>query len=168
MTFKGVVIDESEVCVDRNWGPGGGVGGTEPGGVAGYVVVTFPQETLGEPQDGVCADYADLPPAAEPTPVDVPADLANDPGLLVSSDFGDDWPLTVPYGVVHCESISAGGMALNVVTFQAPDGTIYASNGTAKDHTNYPSVEAIWADDPNVDGLKINIGPIIDAGLALC
>jgi hypothetical protein len=76
---------------------------TGPGSVAGYVV-----ESLGEPQEGVCADYA--PTAETPVvPVDVPDEVKNDPGLLVSSDFGEDWPLTVPYAVVHCdEKVTAG------------------------------------------------------------
>ena len=49
-----------------------------------------------------------------------------------------------------------------------PDGTMYAANGTAKAHTDYPSLNAIWAADPDNDGLKIDISPVIDAGVALC
>jgi hypothetical protein len=90
-------VSDTEVCVDRTYGPDGGLDGK--GGSAGYVVVTFPEETLGEPQDGKCRDYA---PEAEPEPVDVPYDLADEPGLMVSTDYGDDWPLTVDYGVVEC------------------------------------------------------------------
>ena len=59
-------------------------------------------------------------------------------------------------------------MRLQVVTIDAPSGKTYAANGTAKDNTDYPALNPIWAGDPDVDGLKINIGPIIDAGLALC
>lgn len=165
ISAKGVVVDKSEICVDRTYGPGGGPGGA--GGNAGYVVVEFPSSKLGEPQEGFCADYAPAltSPAAKVT---VPPAVANDPGLLVSTSFESDWPLTVAYVVIHCKNITAGGMKLQVVTLDAPDGSSYAVNGTAKDHTDYPSVEAIWADNPQVAGLKINIRPIIDGGLALC
>ena len=163
MTFKGVVVDDEEVCVDRTWAPGGGP--EDKGGNAGYVVVGFPAETLGEPQEGFCVDYA----VAEPvSPVDVPAAVADDPGLVVSSDYGDEWPLTVPYAVVHCEEIVAGGRVLQVASLTAPDGTTYAANGTAKDHGNFADIDPIWAPDPDVDGLKIDISPIIDAALERC
>lgn len=164
-TATGVVVDPSRVCVDRTYGPRGGLDGT--GGAAGYVVVTFPDETLGEPQDGVCADFAPVTPS-EALPVKVPDAVANDPGLLVSSGYGDDWPLTVPYVVAHCKNIAVGGRNLQVVTIDTPDGTTYAANGTAKDHTDYPSLQPIWADNPDVEGLKIDISPVIDAGLKLC
>jgi hypothetical protein len=57
---------------------------------------------------------------------------------------------------------------LHVLTIDTPNGTTYSANGTAKDHTDYPSLDPVWADDPHVDGLKIDISPIIDAGLKLC
>jgi hypothetical protein len=165
MTFEGTVINSTEICVDRTWAPGGGP--DDLGGVAGYVVVTFPEETTGDPQNGVCADYA---PEAETAPikVSVPSALANDPGLLVSTSFGDDWPLTVPYAVVHCDRISVGGRDLQVATVDAPDGRTYAANGTAKDHGDFADIDPIWAPDPDVAGLKISISPVIDAALALC
>ncbi|KGJ80407.1 hypothetical protein GY21_02855 [Cryobacterium roopkundense] len=165
MTFVGVVVDGTEVCVDRNWGPGGGSGDIAAGAVAGYVIVTSPGDALGEPQTGVCADYA---PAAPATPVDVPANVEDDPGLLVSIDFGDDWPLTTPYVVVRCEEKTVDGRSLQLVTLDTPDGTEYAVNGTARDHTDLPDISPMWAADPDVDGLKIDISPVIDAGLGLC
>ena len=165
MTFSGVVINDVEVCVDRTWAADGGP--EDKGGNAGYVVVTFPEETLGEPQDGLCADYVEAAPT-DPIVVDVPAAIANDPGLVVSTDFGDEWPLTVPYAVVHCDEILAGGRLLQVATLDAPDGTTYAANGTAKDHGNYADIDPIWAPDPEVDGLKIDISPIVDAALEQC
>ncbi|SDK71995.1 Protein of unknown function [Cryobacterium psychrotolerans] len=165
VTASGVAVDDSEVCVDRTYGPTGGLDGI--GGNAGYVVVTFPSKALGEPQEGVCADYAPVAPS-EVAPVEVPDAVADDPGLLVSTDYRDKWPLTVPYVVAQCENITAGGMNLQVLTIDTPDGTTYAANGTAKDHTDYPSLDPVWADNPDVDGLKIDISPIIDAGLMLC
>jgi len=169
LTVNGVKVSKRVVCVDRTWAPGGGP--DNKGGDAGYVVVKFPKKKksgkvkLGEPQDGSCSDYAPPSPAAK---VDVPKKLKKKKGLLVSTKFADEWPLTVPYAVVHCKDITAGGMRLNVVTLTAPDGTRYAVNGTAQDHTSYPEIDPIWAPDPDVDGLKIDISPVIDAGLMLC
>jgi hypothetical protein len=44
------------------------------------------------------------------------------------------------------------------------DREMYALNGTAKASKLYPPFDAIWRDDPNVAGLKINIGPMLDRG----
>ncbi|MCO4239421.1 YebY family protein [Pseudarthrobacter sp. MDT3-28] len=165
MTFKGVVVDAAEICVDRTWAPGGGP--DKLGGNAGYVVVSFPAVALGKPKDGTCAGYA--PAAAKaPAKVEVPSEIAKDPGLLVSTTFGDKWPLTVPYVVAHCEGITVAGRNLQVATVDAPDGKTYAANGTAKDHGNYLDIDPIWAPNPDVSGLKIDISPVIDAALALC
>jgi hypothetical protein len=88
MAFKGVVVDESEICVDRTWAPGGGP--DDLGGNAGYVVVSFPAVALDKPQDGTCAGYAPTQ-AKAPATVQVPSAMAKDPGLLVSTTFGDKW-----------------------------------------------------------------------------
>lgn len=86
--------------------------------------------------------------------------------FLCDVDFGADWPLTVPDGFVYCE-VGFGG-PLYPVTFEAPDGTTYAVNGTAMDVTDLPKIDEIWADNPTTSGSKISIEPIISAGLALC
>lgn len=165
MTFKGVVVDNSEICVDRTWAPGGGP--VKLGGNAGYVAVSFPAVAPGKPQDGTCAGYAPAE-AKAPAKVEVPAALAKDLGLLVSTTFGDKWPLTVPYVVAHCEGITVAGSHLQMATVDAPDGKTYAANGTAKDHGNYLDIDPIWARNPDVSGLKIDSSPVIDAALALC
>ncbi|WIB33915.1 YebY family protein [Curtobacterium sp. MCSS17_005] len=170
LTVNGVKVSKRVVCVDRTWAPDGGP--DDKGGNAGYVVVKFPKKKsgkikLGDPQDGACADYE--PTAATAVAkVHVPKKLKKKRGLLVSTKFGDEWPLTVPYAVVRCKNITAGGMDLNVVTLKAPDGTRYAVNGTAQDHTSYPEIDPIWAPNPDVDGLRIDISPVINAGLKLC
>lgn len=165
VTANGTFIDSETVCVDRTYGDTGGLDGD--GGNAGYGVVTFPEEELGEPQDGKCKDFA-LESEVEPVPVDVPAEVEGDPGILVRTDYGAEWPLKVDYAVVSCESKTVMGRELLIVTMEDPDGNAYAVNGTAQDHTDLPDVRPIWADDPDVDGLKIDISPVIDAGLALC
>ena len=161
----GIVVDATEVCVDRTWGPGGGIDGTP--GSAGYVVVTFPSAKLGEPQDGTCAEYVPAKPV-QPEAVSVPKSLRSNDGLLVSSDFGTKWPLTVPYVVVKCKEKVVDGRTLQLVTLKDPQRDSFAVNGTAKAHTNFPGIDSIWADDPSVAGLKISISPVIDAGLELC
>jgi hypothetical protein len=164
MTFAGVVVDESEICVDRTWAPGGGP--DHLGGNAGYVVVSFPSVALGKPKDGTCAGYAPAQTKA-PATVEVPSEIAKDPGLLVSTTFGDKWPLTVPYAVAHCEDITLAARHLQVATLDAPDGKTYAANGTANDHGNYLDIDPIWAPHPDVSNLKIDISPVTDAALAL-
>ncbi len=41
-------------------------------------------------------------------------------------------------------------------------------NGAARGMDEWPDIDPIWADDPDVKGLKVNIGPLIERGLALC
>jgi hypothetical protein len=166
VTFAGSAVDESTVCVDRRWPKGGGV--DNKGGSAGYVLVTFPAEALGEPTDGVCSDVS-AAPTEDPLPeVQVPDEFASEPGLVTHTDLGNEWPLTVEYGVLECDNATAGQIDLQIATFTGPDGTVYALNGTAKDHTNAADIDPIWADDPEVEGLKISIGSLIDRALALC
>lgn len=80
---------------------------------------------------------------------------------VAASNYGDDWPLTVDGGRLWCKQPGA-------VTFVAPDGTVYAVNGTAKDFNRGADIAPIWADDPDVEGLKMDIGPLIEDGLELC
>lgn len=73
---------------------------------------------------------------------------------------GRTWPLTVDRGTLNCEPGTR-------VTFTA-DGTTYAVNGTAKGSGEWGDIDPIWADDGSGLGLKVNIGDLIEAGLALC
>ena len=101
----------------------------------------------------------------------LPAAVAKDPGLLVSTTFGDKWPLTVPYVVAHCEGITLAGRTLQVATVDAPDGKTYAANGTAKDHGNRLDIDPIWAPNPDVSGLKIDMlrhKHLVRSGRASC
>lgn len=166
MTFAGSVVGGDTVCVDRTWAPGGGV--DSKGGSAGYVLVKFPRATLGEPTDGVCSDVTGAPKTETAAPVKVPDALKDERGLITRTDLGKEWPLTVDYGVVTCENKTAGGQALKIATFAAPDGKVFALNGTAKSHTDAADIEPIWAPDPDVAGLKIDIGPLIQHTLTLC
>lgn len=83
-------------------------------------------------------------------------------GRITSANYGDEWPFTVAEGTLRCE----GSDGVGAVTFEA-DGTVYGLNGTAKSR-GFPEFDPIWLDDPQVEGLKTNVGPIIERGLALC
>lgn len=166
VTFAGSVVDGSTVCVDRAWAPGGGIDGK--GGSAGYVIVRFPDATLGQPTDGVCSDVTGATPTGVAVAVQIPDALKDNPGLVTKNDLGKEWPLTVDYGVVNCESKEVGGMALKIATLVAPDGKKYALNGTAKSHTEAADIQTVWAPDPELAGLKINMQPLIERALQRC
>jgi hypothetical protein len=86
---------------------------------------------------------------------------------LVSTAFGDEWPLIVAYAIVDCDLKTAAGRSLQIATLEAPDGKTYALNRTAKSHGDYADIDSIWAPDPDVSDLKISMTPLTDAALAL-
>jgi hypothetical protein len=77
----------------------------------------------------------------------------------VSAACIDPWPLTVDSGLLSCNADS--------VTIST-GGTVYAVNGMAETRGDGIDIDPVWADNPDLDGLKVNIGGLIDAGLALC
>ena len=111
------------------------------------------------------------------------------PSATISKEqFGTKWPLKVNNGIVKCLPIGKGS-----VVFEA-GGKTYAVNGTAKGfakkHGFYP-IEGIWLNDPEFHKAakeiadsekkpieevikamgtppKLNISPILNAGLKLC
>jgi hypothetical protein len=87
-------------------------------------------------------------------------EFAGNETSISSDEFGNEWPLTVDEGIVRCEGAGE-------VYFTA-DGTTYSVNGLAMGNSDLPDIDVIWADDPEISGLKINISPIIDRGLELC
>ncbi|MCA9233193.1 MAG: DUF2511 domain-containing protein [Planctomycetales bacterium] len=85
------------------------------------------------------------------------------------SDLGEDWPLSVPAGTLRCDPLP-GSSTSKLVTFQA-GSKVYALNGIARGHAKskgWHEIDAIWSEDPEVPGLKLNIQPLIQRGLALC
>lgn len=84
-----------------------------------------------------------------------------------SADFGENWPLKVKGGVLNCELI----YEYEIVTFTT-NGKTYAVNGLARGNRakkrGWLDVDKIWKTDPRDSELKINIGPLIDRGRALC
>ncbi len=91
-------------------------------------------------------------------------------------DFGDDWPFTVDGGVISCQGDVVGVGVVRFIT----NGTLYALTGVATltGSDDFPLVDAamangadlkdIWATNPAIPGLKMDLGPILDRGLAMC
>lgn len=111
--------------------------------------------------------------------------LAMNVAPISADGFGNAWPFTVSAGTLVCEQKMRGGRVLPMVTFIPVEGpyahTPLAVNGTAA--TDYPDVDPIWRNDERTmkelaaagvkfapDGWrpKVQIGPIIEAGLKLC
>lgn len=69
------------------------------------------------------------------------------------------WPFSIDAGTLVCDA--------DAVTFES-DGTVYALNGLALTRELGLEPDPIWLDNPEVEGTKISIGPLIDLGLSLC
>lgn len=82
---------------------------------------------------------------------------------VTAAQYGSAWPLTIEKGLLKCDGDNGSGM----VTLEA-NGTIYSVNGWAKSSGRYTDIRSIWKDDPRIPGLKIDLGPLISAGLNLC
>ncbi len=87
--------------------------------------------------------------------------VAHDNSMLVNGTcFTGDWPLSIEEGTLWCYPAFA-------VTIMA-GGTEYALNGLARGRGEWAEVDPIWVDNPDIEGFKIDIGPLIDLGLTLC
>jgi hypothetical protein len=91
---------------------------------------------------------------AEPLPVNE--------AYISRAEYGEAWPFTVEDGILAGRARGRMG----VVTFTT-GGVTYGVNGIAVADPANAKVETIWAHNPNIPGLRINIGPIIDRGLSL-
>lgn len=88
---------------------------------------------------------------------------------VTSAEYGEAWPFTVTSGTVGYEPLQVGDRKLAILTFES-GGKIYALNGIARSRIKqrgFLEIDAIWRDNPKIEGLKINISPIIQRGLAL-
>ena len=86
-------------------------------------------------------------------------------GQLVSrTQMPETWPLTVDRGYLRCEQPG------RAVVFTTERGRQYGVNGVAQGR--YPSIEPIWAPDPDPTmaeaGARKGIGSLISLGLAMC
>ena len=85
---------------------------------------------------------------------------------LSREDFGDDWPFTIPKGYADCVRGNAAVFRVELDYDDYLDGT-YALTGAAMS-AGYPEINPIWRDNPNIEGAKISIRPIIDIALEEC
>jgi len=81
------------------------------------------------------------------------------------ADMGAAWPFTVESGVLGCER----GIAIKFLA----NRKTYSINGTAQAYSKqlgfgWLPVNSIWADNHDIPGTKINIGPLITRGQKLC
>jgi len=84
--------------------------------------------------------------------------------------FGADWPLTIDAGTIVCEALPSQ-FELSNVFFVDPAGVVYAVNGTAMGTSatyGWSDIDLIWKANPVTAGLKVDISPIISAGLDIC
>jgi hypothetical protein len=89
----------------------------------------------------------------------MPAPTAVPRGYVSHQLLGDAWPLTVEDGTIICN-----GTAILLRTNQG----LYAVNGIARGQGKWKDIRSITKPDPKVDGLIMNVQPIIDRGLELC
>jgi hypothetical protein len=76
-----------------------------------------------------------------------------------------EWPFTVSGGTLRCDPRDSGG----AVTFET-GGTVYAVNGTALTLEAGEDIRSsdIWRDSGDPIAPKIDLGSVIERGLALC
>jgi hypothetical protein len=92
-------------------------------------------------------------------------ELAENEKQVSRETMGKQWPLKVDGGVLRCDGAAGTG----AVVFVSEDGTEYAVNGLAEGDDSLAEIRPIWANDRELGmGLKKDIGPLIDQGLALC
>lgn len=81
---------------------------------------------------------------------------SSNPGKLVTKEeYGNDWAFTVDEGYVY---------SVNESAIFRTDGEEYALNGLAETR-GYKSIDLIWRDNPDIEGLKVDIGPFIKLAL---
>jgi hypothetical protein len=104
------------------------------------------------------------PSRSTPARVSAPVVTATPPavrprGYVSRADFGAKWPLTVEDGMLSCVN--------SAVTFSHA-GNTYAVNGRAKGLKRYRPIEPIWRTQQSPLPPRVDIGPLIERGLALC
>ena len=145
------------------------------------VVATIGEEDASTPASVGSAptvDEQDTPtptPTRRPKPSPTPTRASLGHSAAVSADTwtGGDWPLTIDAGVLTCIS------GIGAVFITDHNGAMWPLNGGARAHYARfgaePATEPIWRVDQQlteetraVVPFRINIGPLIQRGLALC
>lgn len=122
-------------------------------------VFTIPRSTSRRAQSTAAAivETDPTPPPPSPAPTGIPR------GYVSKALMGATWPLSIDEGTIVCDRTA--------ILLRAPDGHLYAVNGTARSQVpkfGWIDVRAITLPDPNTAGLFMNVQPIIDQGLGLC
>jgi len=88
------------------------------------------------------------------------------PDMLTAIDSSAQWPFIdgINKVTIHC----AGSNELTITTDDSDYPGEYALNGLARQTGQYDDIMDIWADDPDMAGLKINIEPVTDFALSAC
>ena len=106
------------------------------------------------------ARSADAAPTRSPAPRQ-PTALPR--GYVSKALLGDTWPLRIDEGTIVCDRTA--------ILLRAPDGHLYAVNGTARSqvgHFGWRDIRDITLPDPSIKGLIMSVQPIIDQGLDMC
>ena len=103
-------------------------------------------------------------PQSDPC-ADVAKNVLKNPAYVFKCQFGNEWPLTVPQGIVSCRD--KPGTNVQILTFFDPDAKEWALNGIASG-AGYPKIDPIWRDDDSGLGLKVDIGPLIERASDVC
>lgn len=72
--------------------------------------------------------------------------------------YGTDWPFTVDSGTIGCED--------RLYPYFKSNGHTYKLTEMAK--PNYESIAPIWRNNPNKQGKKFSLLPVIDGALGFC
>ena len=108
-----------------------------------------PAEVAGE-QPG---DEPDEAAADEPCPLDGDR-------RVVNAECVDPWPLTVEQGEAWCD---------RDLPYVDAAGTTWGLTGAAYSQGEGQELDdSIWADNPDIEGTKINVSALRDAALDLC
>lgn len=111
--------------------------------------------------DGTCISRITLVPSPRARLISL-AEGSSSREFIEKKDFGDDWPLTVDYGVVSCQAQGA-------VYFSTGDNRKFPVNGLARSgNTSGNDIHEIWKDHPSPNMPKYSIDPIINSGLGVC
>lgn len=83
------------------------------------------------------------------------------------TSYGDKWPLTFEKAKVSCVN------RVYAFVYDINTDDRYPLNGMAKDAVKSGKMEGsnlddVWKDDPDYEGVKISISPLIEAANALC
>lgn len=100
----------------------------------------------------------------DPTPPSSPAPTSVPRGYVSRVLLGDAWPLSIDEGVIVCDRTA--------ILLRAPDGRLYAVNGTALGQMGakgWRDIHDIDVPDPSGgSGVIISLQPLLDVGLAMC